>query len=321
MHALVTGSAGFIGSHLTERLLADGHRVRAVDCLTPFYEIQQKLENQRVMATLPACESIQADLRTCDLTEILEGIDVVFHQAGQPGVRPSWSSGFASYVEHNILATQRLLEGVRMIGVERFVFASSSSVYGNAASFPTSESDLPRPHSPYGVTKLAAEHLCNTYAHNWGVPTVALRYFTVFGPRQRPDMAMHRLVEASLAGEAFPLYGDGRQVRDFTYVDDVVRANLLAASVAVPPGSVINVAGGTQATLLEVAGIIGEELGRSASFDVQSSQPGDVERTAGSIERAQALLGWQPIVPLRDGLARQVAWHVERAAARTAAEP
>lgn len=321
MHALVTGSAGFIGSHLTERLLADGHRVRAVDCLTPFYEIEQKLENQRVAKTLPTCESIQADLRTCELSAILEGIDVVFHQAGQPGVRPSWSSGFASYVEHNILATHRLLEGVRESGVERFVFASSSSVYGNPRSFPTSEDDLPRPHSPYGATKLAAEHLCNAYAHNWGVPTVSLRYFTVFGPRQRSDMAMHRLVEAALAGEAFPLYGDGRQVRDFTYVDDVVRANLLAASADVPPGSVINVAGGTQATLLEVAGIIGEQLGRPALFDVQSRQPGDVERTAGSIDRASKLLGWQPVVPLREGLARQVAWHVERAEARTAAEP
>lgn len=319
MHALVTGSAGFIGSHLAERLIADGHRVRAVDCLTPYYKVEQKLENLRALSDLPTFELIVADLGSSDPGAILDGIDVVFHQAGQPGVRASWSTGFASYVEHNVLATQRLLEGAREARLERFVFASSSSVYGNAPSFPTSEEDLPRPHSPYGVTKLAAEHLCNTYARNWGVPTVSLRYFTVYGPRQRPDMAMHRLVEASLAGEPFPLFGDGRQVRDFTYVDDVVRANLLAASVDVRPGTVINVAGGTQTTLLEVADIIGEELGRPAMLDHRSRQPGDVERTAGSIERAIGSLGWRPVVQLRDGLARQVAWHVERAEARSAA--
>lgn len=318
MHALVTGAAGFIGSHLTERLIAEGHRVRGVDCLTPYYDIRQKVENLRVLSRLSAFQWIEADLRSTNLADVLDGIDVVFHQAGQPGVRESWASGFGSYVEHNIQATQRLLEAARSTDLQRFVFASSSSVYGNALSFPTDEEDVPRPHSPYGVTKLASEHLCAAYASNWGVPTISLRYFTVFGPRQRPDMAMHRLVAATLAGEPFPVFGDGRQVRDFTYVDDVVRANLLAASADVQPGTVINVAGGTQATLLEIARIIEAELGRPALLEIRPGQPGDVDRTAGSIERAKMSLGWRPVVPLRDGLARQVAWHLKRAAVRPA---
>lgn len=320
MHALVTGSAGFIGSHLTERLLAEGHLVRAVDCLTPYYDVEQKRANLRAVVTQPTCELIEADLRTSDLGAILDGIDVVFHQAGQPGVRASWAAGFPLYVEHNILVTQRLLEAARQEGVGRFVFASSSSVYGNAPAYPTSEEDLPRPQSPYGVTKLAAEHLCGVYARNWAVPTVSLRYFTVYGPRQRPDMAMHRLLEAALGGRPFPLFGDGAQVRDFTFVDDVVRANLLAASGEVPPGSIINVAGGTQATLLQVVRIIGEQAGRPVSLERQASQPGDVDRTGGSTERARRLLGWQPVVSLEEGLAQQLAWHVERVAVGATAE-
>jgi nucleoside-diphosphate-sugar epimerase len=312
MRALVTGAAGFIGSHLVERLVADGHLVRGVDCRTPYYDAEQKDENLRGIRDLPGCEVVDADLRSCDLGPLLDGIDVIFHQAGQPGVRASWATGFAAYVEHNILATQRLLEAVTTSGVRRFVAASSSSVYGNAPSFPTTEEDLPRPQSPYGVTKLAAEHLCGVYASNWGVPTVSLRYFTVYGPRQRPDMAMHRLVEAALADGSFPMYGDGQQVRDFTYVDDVVRANLLAASAHVEPGSVINVAGGTHATLLDVVGLLEQLMGRPVRLDRSAAERGDVVRTGGSTELAARLLGWQPLVPLREGLARQVGWHVER---------
>lgn len=312
MHALVTGAAGFIGSHLTERLVSEGHLVRAVDCLTPYYVVDQKMGNLSAIRGLHACEVVEADLRTCDLASMLDGIDVVFHQAGQPGVRASWASGFDAYVEHNIRATQRLLEAVRTVPIRRFVFASSSSVYGNAPSYPTSEDDLPRPQSPYGVTKLAAEHLCRVYASNWGVPTVSLRYFTVYGPRQRPDMAMHRLVEAALGDRPFPMYGDGEQVRDFTYVDDVVRANVLAVSAEVPAGTVVNVAGGTRSSLLEIIGLIEELVGRPVPLDHRSAEPGDVIRTGGSTERAGRLLGWRPEVSLRQGLEAQVAWHVGR---------
>jgi len=316
MRALVTGAGGFIGSHLSERLVAEGHTVTAVDCLTTYYDVAQKRSNLDALRELPSCVIVQADLRTCDLDALLDGIDVVFHQSGQPGVRASWDSGFTSYVEGNIEVTQRLLEAVRNRPLARFVFASSSSVYGNALTDLMSEIDLPRPQSPYGVTKLAAEHLCGVYSRTWGVPTVSLRYFTVYGPRQRPDMAMHRLIEAALSGEPFTLYGDGRQVRDFTYVADVVEANLLAAARSVPPGSVINIAGGSATTLLEVMNIVSELIGRPIELDRHPAQPGDVARTGGSTELAARLLGWEPRIPLREGLATQLTWHRERRAAK-----
>ena len=315
MRALVTGAAGFIGSTLSERLVAEGHGVTAVDCLTAHYDLAQKRSNLDALGRLPGCVVVQADLRTSDLASLLDGIDVVFHLSWQPGVRSSWDSGFPSYAEHNILVTQRLLEAVRGRPLKRLVFASSSSVYGNAPAYPTSEVDLPRPQSPYGVTKLAAEHLCTLYARNWDVPTVSLRYFTVYGPRQRPDMAIHRLFEAALSGEAFPLYGDGQQVRDFTFVDDVVEANLLASTASVPTGSVINISGGSATTLMEVVNIVGELTEDPVELDRYPSQPGDVERTGGSTERATQLLGWAPRVGLPGGLAAQLAWHRERRAA------
>lgn len=307
MRALVTGAAGFIGSHLAGRLAEEGHAVLAVDCFTSAYDPQRKREN---VDALPAgCSFVAADLRTADLHELLTGINVVFHQAGQPGVRNSWRSGFRAYVEHNVMATQRLLEAARDRGVVRFVFASSSSVYGNALRYPTSETDAPAPHSPYGVTKLAAEQLCAVYALNWGVPTVALRYFTVYGPRQRPDMAIHRLIEASLSGRRFPLFGDGRQVRDFTYVGDVVKANLLAAVTEMPPGTVVNIGGGSAVALRDVMAVLEHMLGRHLEVERHGVQAGDVQRTGARIDRAIDVLGWAPEVGLREGLARQVAWH------------
>jgi UDP-glucuronate 4-epimerase len=312
MRALVTGAAGFIGSHLAERLAADGHEVLAVDCVTPYYDVSQKLANLEALGSLRGVEIASADLRSDALPPLLSGVDVVFHQAGQPGVRSSWSDGFAAYVAHNVLATQRLLDAATSVTLQRFVFASSSSVYGNARAYPTSEDDLPAPQSPYGVTKLAAEHLCGVYARAAGVPTVALRYFTVYGPRQRPDMAMHRLVEAALEGAEFPVYGDGSQVRDFTFVDDVVEANVLAATLPVPAGAVLNIAGGTAASLLDVVEIVSELTGRAIALDRRAVQAGDVERTGGSYRRAAELLGWRPRATLRDGLARQVEWHRSR---------
>jgi UDP-glucuronate 4-epimerase len=318
MNTLVTGAAGFVGSHLAERLAGEGHAVRAVDSLTSYYDTGQKRENWAAVERA-GCQIVQADLRTADLRSLLDGVDVVFHQSGQPGVRSSWDAGFPSYAEQNVLVTQRLLEAVRARHVERFVYASSSSVYGNAVRYPVAEDDLPRPQSPYGVTKLAGEHLCGVYARAFGVPTVSLRYFTVYGPRQRPDMAMHRLIESALSGRAFPMYGDGGQIRDFTYVGDVVDANLLAASRLVAAGEVINVAGGSSTTLARVIETIEALAGRSIELERHDVQAGDVERTGGSIERARQLLGWTPRVSLEDGLAMQLAWHRQRGSATEAA--
>lgn len=308
----MTGCAGFIGSTLVDALLARGDDVVGVDCFTPYYDPAAKRANLAGAAGSARFGLVEADLRDADLAPLVDGVEVVFHQAAQPGVRLSWSDGFGAYTSHNVLATQRLLEAAATAGTPRFVYASSSSVYGQAARYPTTESDLPRPHSPYGVTKLAAEHLCGLYAANWGVPTVSLRYFTVYGPRQRPDMAFHRLLEAGLSGEAFPLFGDGSAVRDFTYVDDAVAANLAAATAPVPPGTVVNVAGGGEIDMASLLDLAGSVLGTPVTVDRRARQPGDVDRTGGSIDRAAELLGWRPQVAIAEGLARQAAWHRSR---------
>lgn len=310
MRALVTGAAGFIGSHICEGLRARGWEVVAVDVFSPYYDLPQKRSNASEVASAGS-RVTTVDLANDDLEPLVEGVDAVFHQAGQPGVRSSWDD-FDTYLEHNVRATHRLLEAVRHHPLRRFVFASSSSVYGDALTYPTDEDTVPRPKSPYGVTKLAAEHLCGVYARNWAVPTVALRYFTVFGPRQRPDMAMHRLIEAALGGPAFPLYGSGSQVRDFTYVGDVVAANLASVEADVPPGSVMNIAGGDSTTLSEVIALVEEITGHDVPLDRLPPQAGDVERTGGSTERAGRLLGWAPSVSVAEGLRLQAAWHRSR---------
>jgi len=309
---LVTGAAGFIGSQLVDALLADGHEVVGVDAFTPYYDRATKESNLATARPHERFRFVEADLRDADLAPLLDGVDVVFHQAAQPGVRLSWSDGFATYDACNVLATQRLLEAARQAGVRRGVYASSSSVYGNADRYPVDESDLPKPHSPYGVTKLAAEHLCGLYAANHGVSTVALRYFTVYGPRQRPDMAFHRLIESALDGEPFPLYGDGSHVRDFTYVGDVVRANALAGQADVPAGTVVNVCAGGSIAMRDVIDAVGEAVGSPVPVERHPEQPGDVQRTGGSGEAARRLLGWEPRTTLLDGIAAQVAWHRAR---------
>ncbi|HYG70736.1 MAG TPA: NAD-dependent epimerase/dehydratase family protein [Actinomycetota bacterium] len=315
MRALVTGAAGFVGSTLSQRLASDGYEVVAIDSLTPYYDESQKRTNLEAVTATPGCDVIVDDLRTVDVARLLDRVDVVFHQAGQPGVRASWDAGFAAYVDQNVLVTQRLLEAARGASLTRFVLASSSSVYGNAPRYPTVEDDLPRPQSPYGVTKLAAEHLAGVYARNFGVPTVSLRYFTVYGPRQRPDMAMHRLFEAALDGDPFPMFGDGSQVRDFTFVDDVIAANVSAAIGDVAPGTVVNVCGGSSTTLLEVARFVGEIVGREVVLDRRPAEPGDVFRTGGSGARAEDLFGWRPVVDVAEGLRRQGEWHIRRRSA------
>ena len=317
MRALVTGAAGFIGSHLAEHLHATGWDVVGLDCFSDYYDVTQKRSNIAGIQGVTSFECLDIDLRSGDLTPLLDDVDVVFHQAAQPGVRSSWAD-FDSYVAKNVMVTHRLLEAARGTSLMRFVFASSSSVYGNALSYPTREDTVPMPHSPYGVTKLAAEHLCGVYARNWGVPTVALRYFTVFGPRQRPDMAMYRLIEAALFGGSFPMYGTGDQIRDFTYVGDVVTATIAAATAAVQPGTVVNIAGGGATTLANVIEIVERLTGRRIDVDRRPRQAGDVERTGGATDLARDLLGWTPQVSIAQGLERQVRWHQARLRAHAA---
>src|SRR6476660_4859971 len=279
MRALVTGAAGFVGSHLAEALLARGDTVVGIDCFTPYYDRSVKEQNIAAAVACAGFELVEADLRAADIEALLAGVDAVFHQAAQAGVRLSWSDGFADYVGHNVLATQRLLEAVqRARPAARVVYGSSSSVYGNQPRYPATETDLPRPYSPYGVTKLAAEHLCALYAETWDVHTVALRYFTVFGPRQRPDMSIHRLCEAALTGATFPRFGDGEQVREFTYVADIVAANLCAADAPVDPGTVVNIAGGGEITLNGLLDTVGELAGTAVQIEDHPAQAGDARR-------------------------------------------
>jgi UDP-glucose 4-epimerase len=304
--ALVTGVAGFVGSHLGERLIADGWHVRGVDCFTDTYARATKEQNLSVLRRDTRFVFNEVDLVTANVGDLVQGVDLVFHLAGQAGVRSSWGSEFEIYTERNILATQRLLEAVAKTGLECFVYASSSSIYGDTAELPVTENSLPQPISPYGVSKLAAEHLCRLYYVNHGIPTVSVRYFTVYGPRQRPDMAFHRLIRAMLRDEPFPLYGDGEQTRDFTFVSDAVEATVRAAGA--PPGSIFNVGGGSRVTLNHVIGLLEELVGRESKVEREAMQAGDVRHTWANTSRIKETLGFQPQVPLREGLAREVAW-------------
>ena len=304
--ALVTGVAGFVGSHLAERLLMDDWRVKGVDCFTEAYARSIKEQNLVAVKAHSQFSFEEVDLVTADLREVASGCDVVFHLAGQAGVRSSWGAEFEIYTERNILATQRLLEAVRGEGLHRLVYASSSSIYGDTMALPVTEDTLPLPVSPYGVSKLAAEYLCRLYCSNYGVPTVSVRYFTVYGPRQRPDMAFHRLIRAILNDESFPLYGDGEQTRDFTFVSDAVEATVRAANAE--PGSVFNVGGGSRVTLSEVIAMIEELAGQKARIERQEKQAGDVRHTWADTSRIREALGFEPQVGLREGLGREVVW-------------
>jgi UDP-glucuronate 4-epimerase len=305
MRYAVTGAAGFIGSHLVETLLAAGHEVVGLDSFTDYYDPALKEENSR------GFDVLRVDLAEDPLD--FAGLDGVFHLAGQPGVR-SFGDVFPLYLRRNVLATQRVFEAAAAAGV-RVVFASSSSVYGVAEAYPTPESSMPRPISPYGVTKLACEHLADAYAVGYGLDAVALRYFTVYGPRQRPDMFFRRVCDALLAGTTFEIYGSGEQSRSFTEVGDAVEATI-AAMEGAPAGAVYNVGGGDEATMLAAIRQLEQLSGRKLEVRHTGTATGDVGRTRADVTRIREALGWEPRTPLADGLTRMWSWASGRVAAR-----
>ena len=305
--ALVTGVAGFIGSHLAERLLAGGWRVRGIDNFDPYYDRAVKERNLLALREADAFEWREADLAETDVARLLDGVDCVFHLAARPGVRLSWGEPFADYVRANLLATQRLLEALAAQPATRLVFASSSSVYGQGTGGENSETAPLKPISPYGVTKLAGEALVTAYHASHGIPAVSLRYFTVYGPRQRPDMAMNRFLRALLEEREIEIYGDGLQTRDFTYVADIVEATVSAAERG-RPGVCYNIGGGTPASVLEVIEILSRATGKAARKRFLAVQPGDPRATRADVSRARADLDFRPRVGLHEGLERMAAW-------------
>ncbi len=308
MRFLVTGAAGFIGSTVCERLLAQGHEVVGVDCFTDYYPRRLKEANLAPSRDHGSFRFLEHDILELELPRLLGGVEVVIHLAAQAGVRASWGAEFTHYTHHNILATQALLEAAKEVGLGRLVYASSSSVYGDTDDLPMREDGRCRPVSPYGVSKLAAEHLCSLYHHNFGLDTVSLRYFTVYGPRQRPDMAFHRFIKALLTGGEIRLFGDGSQSRDFTYVEDIVEATLAAAVTPQARGGIFNLGGGARVSVNQVIAWLEEITGRRAAVRRLEVAKGDVRQTEADTSRARRVLGFAPRYDLKRGLAREAAW-------------
>lgn len=305
---LVTGCAGFIGSHLCETLIQRGDKVTGLDTFTDYYNETIKRRNLSSLSNQSAFTLLETDLVRDDLVPLLDQVDGVFHTAGQPGVRGSWGGQFNLYLDNNILATQRLLEAIRLSGKNiRIVYSSSSSIYGNTDQLPTSETALPKPYSPYGMTKLAAEHLCGLYFANYRIPTVSLRYFTVYGPRQRPDMAFNIFIQALLEGRKIKILGDGAQTRDFTYVADIVKGNLLAMEKAVE-GEIFNIGGGSRISLMDVIPVLEGISGQAVQMEILPSSKGDVRDTSADITKAQESLGYAPEWTVEQGLREQFQW-------------
>jgi nucleoside-diphosphate-sugar epimerase len=293
---------------LAERLIKDGHTVHGVDCFTDYYALSLKESNVDTLLESKKFTFYEEDLRTCDIAKLLENIDVVFHQSAQAGVRASWGSSFSAYTEHNVLVTQRLLESVKDKPIKKFIYASSSSVYGDVpGDEPMIETLQPKPISPYGVTKLAAEHLCYLYWKNYGTPSVSLRYFTVYGPRQRPDMAFHKFIKAILHDKPITVYGDGTQKRDFTYIDDIIDANVSAIRHG-KPGEVYNIGGGHVEILNDVLNLLSELAEKKGNIVYSEKQHGDVNRTSANIKKAKMDLNYHPKYNLRQGLANEIDW-------------
>lgn len=307
--SIVTGVAGFIGSHLAETLLEQGDRVIGVDEFNDYYDPTFKRKNIVPFQNHPNFQLIEADILSLDWSNLLQDAEVVYHQAAQAGVRASWGTGFRSYTERNINATQVMLEAAKNASkLKRFVFASTSSVYGNAETFPTSEAIPPQPVSPYGITKLAAERLCLLYFQNFGVPVAGLRYFTVYGPRQRPDMAFHKFFKAVLQDQAIEIYGDGQQTRDFTFISDAVAANFAAAVAPDAPGEVFNIGGGSRVVLTEIIDTMEAIVGKPIERKYCEPARGDARHTSADVSKANRILGYNPQVQLKEGLSREWEW-------------
>ncbi|MGV3515452.1 NAD-dependent epimerase/dehydratase family protein [Luteitalea sp.] len=307
MKALVTGAAGFIGSTLTDRLLSQGADVVGIDCFTDYYPRALKERNLAAARQSPRFRFVEDDLLETDLDALLDGVTHIFHLAAQAGVRKSWGRDFGVYVHNNIAVSQRLLEACAGRPLDRFVYASTSSVYGDDAPIPMREDQRLQPLSPYGVSKLAAEHLGHLYHVNHGLPFVALRYFTVYGPRQRPDMGFHRFLTAAMDGRPLTRYGDGEQTRDFTFVADAVTGTVAAGHRGVP-GRVYNLGGGARVTVNDVFAMIGRLVGEPIAIDQQPPQKGDMRDTYADTSRAATDLGFAPSVTLEQGLAEEYAW-------------
>ena len=308
---LITGVAGFIGSHLAERLLEMGYQVNGIDSFSDYYPRSIKEGNLERARTFPNFRLFETDLCRSLPQAALADVEKIFHLAAQPGVRKSWGPDFGLYIQYNVAATQVLLESIKGREILKFVYASSSSVYGNKSDVVLKESDSLQPCSPYGVTKLAAEHLCHSYWENYGVPIVSLRFFTVFGPRQRPDMAFQRMITALLQRTSFDVYGTGTQKRDFTYVSDIVDGLILAASIDVH-GEVFNLGGTNVFSLLEVITMLNEIGEASLEVRFKDSQKGDVQFTRADIIKAQTLFGYLPKVRLKEGLQKQLDYEKHR---------
>ena len=311
MHCIVTGAAGFIGSHLAERLVDEGHQVLGIDNFSDYYDRRLKEYNIKELRHKESFQLCEADLLDLNLADKLGKADWIFHQAAQAGVRSSWGEDFEIYSDSNILATQQLLEAAREAGIKKFIYASSSSVYGETEDLPMHEEGRTRPVSPYGVSKLAGENLCQLYHHNFGLPVVSLRYFTVYGERQRPDMAFHIFSRAILAGEKITIFGDGEQSRNFTYIDDAIEANIKAAR-SDEEGEIFNIGGsGRGIKLNDAVDMIEDLAGREAIREYEEAVEGDVRHTAADCSKAKKRLGYEPEVGLREGLKRELDYIAE----------
>jgi len=312
MNTLVTGACGFIGTNLCLSLLEDGCFVTGIDAFTENYENSIKRANYNDLKKFKNFKLIEGDLLKIDLAPLVEGVDVIYHLAGQPSVHNSWGEDFQVYSDRNVVLTQRLLRAANRAKTARFVNSSSSSIYGRVTSPPTKESDEKQPISPYGVTKLAAENLVTLFGSEFGLSTVSLRYFTVFGPRQRPDMAFNKLIQAARSGQSFQMHGDGTQVRDFTFVGDVVEANKLAASAIINPGSVFNIGGGSPISMNETIILLEQMMDTKIKLEFTPLGPGNPSVTTADCTKAGSILGWKPKTDIYSGLKAQVAWQVEQ---------
>ena len=305
--ALVTGAAGFIGSHLAEALLESGIEVVGIDSLTDYYDIRLKQRNLEQLTPHGSFEFLAQSINDADLDELLDGVDYVFHQAAQAGVRASWGTQFENYIDSNVRATQKLCEAAKSKPLKKFVYASSSSVYGDTDQLPMSEDAAVSPVSPYGVTKLDAENMCLLYSKSDGLPVVCLRYFTVYGPRQRPDMAIHKFLKKAMTGTPVEVYGNGEQTRDFTFVTDIVAANVLAMRYE-GGEALFNIGGGSRVSVNHVLDIVGRYASDEFNVQYKDNEKGDVKHTYADTSRARAELSFQPRTTLEEGIELEAEW-------------